>query len=86
MLAVALLLVIVFTSFHVHRYMQQVYFVHCKANVLRVVLLNRSTMCVQLQFVLQFIEHAYGQVAERVVKHLAVPLYHLSTYAASITG
>lgn len=82
MLLMAIFAVLVFTSFHVHKYMQQLYFVHCKANVLRVVLLNRSTMCVQLQFVLQFIEHAYGQVAERLVKNLAVPLYQLS---ASIT-
>lgn len=40
----------------VHAFLQRQYYVHCTSNILRVVLLQRSDMCVQLSAVLRAIE------------------------------
>ena len=63
------------TGFVAHVHMQHFYYVHCKANVFRVMLLNKSTMCVTLHSSLEFIETTYASTIHVLVKNLFLPAF-----------
>jgi hypothetical protein len=63
------------SGFLAHAYLQQFYYMHCKANVFRVMLLNKSTMCVTLHSSLEFIENSYASTVHVVFKNLFLPAF-----------
>ena len=56
------------TTFYGHKYMQSVYYAHCRSNVFVAVLFNRSIVCMQLNAVLTAIEHVWGQAFDGALR------------------
>jgi hypothetical protein len=52
--------------YYAHRLLQLQYYRRCKADLIRVVLFNQSTMCTHIANVLQLVEVAYHQVVKQV--------------------
>jgi hypothetical protein len=73
---------VVLLSFFAHKYMQQFYFSHCKANVFRVIMLNKSSMCIHLHGILTFIEQAYTSVLDGLIRQTLSPLYKATSFAS----
>ncbi len=71
-------------GFVAHAYMQHFYYLHCKANVFRVMLLNKSTMCITLHSSLEFIESTYASTVHIVVKNLFLPVFAMLGHVVPI--
>lgn len=55
-------LVYILGAYAAHWWLQRQYYVHCRSNVLRVLLFQRSDMCVMMQSVIHLIEGNYATI------------------------
>ncbi len=56
--------------YYAHRLLQLQYYRRCKADLIRVILFNQSTMCTYIANVLQLVEVAYNQVVRHLAAHV----------------
>jgi predicted nucleic acid-binding Zn finger protein len=63
-----------------HAYLQQQYYTHCSSNLLKVVLLQRSDMCIQLHTFLKALESVCSNNVINIIT--AVTAYVASSKAA----
>jgi hypothetical protein len=60
--------------YYAHRLLQLQYYRRCKADLIRVVLFNQSTMCTHIANVLQLVEMAYQQVVKQATAQVLAAL------------
>ena len=66
-----IVVILALSTFYGHKYMQGLYYTHCRSNVFVAVLFNRSLMCMQLNTVLTAIEHVWGHVFEGLFRSVS---------------
>ena len=63
--------------YFVHEYLQYQYYVRCRSNLIKVILLQRSDMCIQLHNFLTVIEAVYSKdvfaLLNRVTDYVPAP-------------
>ena len=60
--------------YYAHRFLQLQYFRHCKADLIRIVLFDKSPMCVHISNALQLVEVAYHQVIKQITTQIVASL------------
>jgi len=70
-----------------HHFVQQFHYRHCKSNVLRVIFLDKSVLCVYLHTFLTSVEGIYSRSFDVITRYMLVPMYqHLVRVLEELLG
>ena len=80
---VALVVAATVAVYVLHRFVQMQYYVHCRADLVRIVFFQQSAMCVHMAELLNVVEIAYQQVIKQAAAQAVLALGHSGAGAPS---